>query len=201
MFSGLPSPAFIFVFELALLNRRTGRYRTSATPRPGTATNITTMCTLKKQCYACKGGCVEQVVVHCPSYLAGYDCGQSDVTRAGQAGGMLLQEILHMSPCPKHGIDNPHDQCKEISHHFLPWASVRYPESGRISLRMGMEVESGTGPGCVRIITIIRTWDRTAHRGARMCGGTRRSHIDANNYCGGWRITSGMVLSGMMPKT
>lgn len=112
MFSGHPSPVFIFVFELALLSRRTGHYRTSATPESGTATRITTMCTLKKQCYACKGGCVEQVVVHCPSYLAGYDCGQSDVTRAGQAGGMLLQEILHMSPCPKHGIDNPHDQCK-----------------------------------------------------------------------------------------
>lgn len=25
---------------------------------------------------------------------------------------MLLQEILHLSPCPKHGVDNPHDQCK-----------------------------------------------------------------------------------------
>lgn len=61
---------------------------------------------------------MEQVIVHCPSYLAGRDCGQSDVTRAGQAGGMLLQEILHLSPCPKHGIDNPHDQCK-TTHEFL----------------------------------------------------------------------------------
>lgn len=93
---------------------KTRHYRTSALPDFGNSTSINTMCTLKKQCYACKGACVEQVVVHCPSYLAGYDCGQSDVTRAGQAGGMLLQEILHMSPCPKHGIDNPHDQCKAI---------------------------------------------------------------------------------------
>lgn len=112
MFSGLPSPVFVFGFEPALLNRRTRHYRTSATPKSGTAISTNTMCTLKKQCYACKGGCVEQVVVHCPSYLAGYDCGHSDVSRAGQAGGMLLQEILHLSPCPKHGIDNPHDQCK-----------------------------------------------------------------------------------------
>lgn len=37
---------------------------------------------------------------------------------------MLLQEILHLSPCPKHGIDNPHDQCK-TTHEFLMYqASV-----------------------------------------------------------------------------
>lgn len=62
--------------------------------------------------------------MYCPSYLAGRDCGQSDVTRAGQAGGMLLQEILHMSPCPKHGIDNPHDQCKATWGFPIDQASV-----------------------------------------------------------------------------
>lgn len=104
----------VFVFNLNQLHSIRGRsrhYRTPSTQKSRDATSIN-MCTLKKQCYACKGACVEQVVVYCPSYLAGRDCGQSDVTRAGQAGGMLLQEILHMSPCPKHGIDNPHDQCK-----------------------------------------------------------------------------------------
>lgn len=83
-----------------------------------------TMCTLKKQCYACKGACVEQVVVHCPKYLAGQDCGQSDRSRAGQAGGMLLQEILHLAPCPKHGNDNPHDHCKAILKFLLYKDSV-----------------------------------------------------------------------------
>lgn len=57
---------------------------------------------------------MEQVVVPCQAHLAGRECGQSDIARAGEAGGMLLQEILHHSPCPKHGIDNPHDQCKGI---------------------------------------------------------------------------------------
>jgi hypothetical protein len=30
-------------------------------------------------------------VVQCPTYLAGRDCGQFDMTRAGQSSGMLLQ--------------------------------------------------------------------------------------------------------------
>jgi hypothetical protein len=89
--------------QLFKLNPRIRYHRTSATP---------IMCTLKKQCYACKGACVEQVIVYCPKYLAGQDCGESDMSRVGQSGGMLLQEILHLSPCPKHGIDNPHDPRK-----------------------------------------------------------------------------------------
>lgn len=31
---------------------------------------------------------------------------------------MALQEILHLTPCPKHGVDNPHDQCK-VTRNFL----------------------------------------------------------------------------------
>lgn len=37
---------------------------------------------------------------------------------------MLLQEILHLAPCPKHGIDNPHDQCKATRAFLVYQASI-----------------------------------------------------------------------------
>jgi hypothetical protein len=69
------------------------------------------MCNLEKQCVARKGACVEQRVVYFPIYLSGEDCGQSDKSRAGQDGGMIPQEMPHLSPCPKYRIDNAYDPC------------------------------------------------------------------------------------------
>jgi hypothetical protein len=37
---------------------------------------------------------------------------------------MLLQERLHLAPCPKHGIDNPHDQCKATRKFLIYQESV-----------------------------------------------------------------------------
>lgn len=167
------SSLFIFSSFHSVTQFRDRHYKTAAALKFGSVTSIDIMCTLKKQCYACIGGCVEQVVIHCPSYLAGRDCGQSDASRAGQQGGMLLQEILHLSPCPKHGIDNPHDQCKATRGFLMYEASGNNTNylSGNLSLssirprvkvpsppRTDVEGECGAGSCCVRMITMIGTW-------------------------------------------
>lgn len=96
---------------------------------------------------------------------------------------MLLQEILHLSPCPKHGIDNPHDQCKTTREFLTYQASVdteyllgnlaslsslghrvRMPSPARMDIQ-GRRPGGWRSTWCGRIILMIGTRHRIARLG------------------------------------